>query len=181
MLLALLLVSCTTSSTVTYPVCEIDDAQVTPAAAYPGDTVVITATPLTEAWDTAVTFGATRAEIISLDRVGCDACDACVVEYGCDLCDDCDACDALCAADCSESVTVIVPDLSPGSVMIEMFNTHGPATPMAFEVLGAVDTAADDTGGADDSGADDSGADSAPDTAADTAAQGGDSGVDGGG
>ncbi|MCB9793235.1 MAG: hypothetical protein H6741_10955 [Alphaproteobacteria bacterium] len=58
---------------ITYPVCEIDDAQVTPAAACPGDTVVITRDAAHRAWDTAVTFWRHARRDHLLDQVGCDA------------------------------------------------------------------------------------------------------------
>ncbi|MCB9765161.1 MAG: hypothetical protein H6739_35635 [Alphaproteobacteria bacterium] len=156
--LLLALLSCTTAITSTFLTCEVDLAAVEPAAALPGDAITLTAGPLTESWDTAVLIGSERAEVVSLDRTGCEECDSCRVSYACDVCSDCDACDALCVSTCVETVTVLVPDLGAGPTAISMFNTHGGSKRLDFTVLS---TGGDDTGDtAGDDTADTSGGDS---------------------
>lgn len=141
--LAALGVACTTASTTKFPVCEVALMAVAPEAAAPGDVVVLTATPLSEAWDTALMVGGVRAPVLAVDRVGCEACDTCRDDEACEECGDCDACDATCAQECVETVTFQVPDLPEGTAWIELFNAHGGSDRLSIEVT----PAAEDTGG----------------------------------
>lgn len=148
----LLLLACTDAVSLTLPTCTVDLVTLAPTEAAPGDEVVVTASPVTETFDTALTVGGVRADVLSVDRVGCDACDACLDEAECGTCStDCDACDALCEAECIETITFVVPELAAGDATVELFNSHGGSDRLALNVLEA-----GQAGGAD-SGATDSG------------------------
>ena len=170
--------SCATDTKWLSARCQIDISEVAPTAALPGESVQLTATPLSKQWDTAIYVGSARALVLDVTRDGCDECDTCREDEGCTECSDCDACDALCATTCFETAPFEVPDTSAGQTSLRLFNNHGESRPVDFVVLGPDDTGADDTGAddtstddtsADDSGADDTGADdtSADDTSAD--------------
>ena len=79
-MLALLLFACDTTITSTSQSCEVDLISLTPAQVVPGDTVTLTAVPLTEAWDTAIRVGGLEAEVLAVTREGCDDCDVCQAE-----------------------------------------------------------------------------------------------------
>lgn len=149
----LLLLGCTETTTLTLPSCTVELHEAAPAAALPGEQVVVTATPVTEDFDTALSVGGVRAEIVSVDRADCDACDACMTDAECGTCSaDCDACDALCEATCVETITFVVPAVDAGETRIELFNAHGGSNRLAFEVLGASDSGDPGDSGATDSG-----------------------------
>ncbi|MCP4807179.1 MAG: hypothetical protein GY913_26200 [Proteobacteria bacterium] len=141
----LLLLACTETTTTTLPTCSVELVTATPESALPGDEVVLAASPVTVDYDTALSLAGARAEIVSVDRTGCDSCDTCLTDAECGTCaTDCDACDALCDATCVETITFIVPDVESGVTTIELFNTHGGSNRLSFEVLGTSDSG--DTG-----------------------------------
>ena len=122
LLLITLLTSCTlTDSTAVVDsanVCELALTQVAPEAASPGETIQLVLSPLTTADDTLVTIGGARAQLVSFERAGCEACDACRETYLCAPCfEDCDVCDLGCDAECVERVEVLVPSLPPGPAL----------------------------------------------------------------
>lgn len=145
MLILLLSLACYTSVSYNSATCDVSVDAAEPAEALPGDTVLIQAGPLTEDWDTAVTFGSARATLVSVDRTGCDECDSCRESAGCDACEDCDACDLSCEASCAESITAVVPTLAPGQAAIVVRNSRGVSKPLDFVVLPG-DTGVDDSG-----------------------------------
>ena len=146
-LLALLpLLACEDSSYAVSLRCDVFLSGATPAEARPGESVVLTGTPLTQVWDTAVYVGPTRAELTALDREGCDACDECKEDSDCTDCSDCDACDALCEEECVETATFVVPELEPGATGIRLINVHGQSEALPFTVLAATDTGGAETG-----------------------------------
>lgn len=170
LLLTAALLACTTTTTTIQPGCEVEVLGLEPAAAAPGETVRLTARPLTTDFDTAVSFGEVRGEIASLDREDCTECDACRDLNECTPCGDCSACDLSCEQTCEESLEVVVPEVDAGVVALQLFNSHGASGRVDFEVLTA--SGGDDTGGA----ADDTGSSSG-----DTGASGGDTGSAGSG
>ena len=140
-----LLLACVETTTTEVPVCEVELVSLEPASAEVGAEVLLVASPLSESWDTAVLVGGERAQLLGLSREGCDAC---IEDNECSSClSDCDPCDAQCAADCTESVSFLVPELPAGPTTVELFNTHGGSQRIAFEVLDSVDTGSTDTGG----------------------------------
>lgn len=145
MLILLLTLACYTAISYDNLTCDVSVGAAEPAEALPGDTVLIVAGPLTEIWDTAVTFGSTRATVVSVDRTGCDECDSCRESAGCSACEDCDACDLSCESSCAESITAVVPALPPGQAAIVVRNTRGVSMPLDFAVLPS-DTGVDDSG-----------------------------------
>lgn len=161
---------CTTSTSYIADRCDIGLGALSPAEAAPGASVVVTAGPLTRSWDTTVLLGGVSAQVVDLERSGCDSCDLCRNQADCNACDDCDDCDALCAVECVESLTFVVPELPAGSYSLQLVNGHGSSAGLSFTVLaplpadtGAPDTGAPDTG-APDTGAPDTGAPPAPPT-----------------
>lgn len=141
-MLALLLFACDTTITSTSQSCEVDLISLTPAQVVPGDTVTLTAVPLTEAWDTAIRVGGLEAEVLTVTREGCDDCDVCQAEQGCTGCkEDCDACDATCDT-CVETATFTVPALEAGDHAVLLFNANGGSNPVTLTVT-EPDTGAD--------------------------------------
>jgi hypothetical protein len=121
---------------------------------------------MTEVWDTAVSVGSAAAQVVSVDRTGCDDCDACRDDNTCTDCSTCETCDASCDV-CVETVTIVVPDVGAGTWDVEVVNRHGRSPAGTLTVTGAVDTGIDtgvdtgvDTGGTDtgvDTGGSDTG------------------------
>ncbi len=158
---------CTTTTIVGTPSCELVVEGVEPASAAPGESVVITASPLTTDFDTTVQLGDQTATIDEVLREGCDVCDECRETNECSGCSDCSACDLTCEQSCVETVVFTVPALDSGPTSLLLINSHGVSEVQSFEV-GSSDTGvADDTGGgADDTGgsADDTGTAGGDDT-----------------
>lgn len=143
MLLILLSLSCVTTVTTDDVTCDVSLDRAEPALGAPGETVVLYGDPITELWDTALTFGSARASVVSVDRSGCDECDSCRETAGCDGCGDCDDCDLSCAASCAPTITALVPALAPGEVAVVLRNSRGTSPPLSFRIL------AEDTGALD--------------------------------
>ncbi len=153
MLTALLILGCTTSTSTEVQICEVDLVAVTPEALLPGDEAVLTATPLTTDYDTALYLSGVRAQVTAVDRSGCEECDTCREDAECLVCQDCDTCDALCASDCLETVRFVVPELPPGPATVQLYNTYGGSDPLTVEILGApIDTSGSDTAGSGTAG-----------------------------
>jgi len=131
----LLLLGCLPSTISSFPTCDVDLVSVSPAAATVGEAVTLTATPLTEDWDTAIRVGGIEAPVLGVEREGCSACDSCRSTEACSCTEDCDTCDALCAEECVETVTFTVPDLTPGEYDIVLFNAHGGSAPLSLVVV----------------------------------------------
>lgn len=134
---ALLLPACTTTAVVTLGTCDV--ALFTPSAEElrPGEPLTLGGTPLTTDWDTVVYVGGVEAEVTALERVGCQTCDTCRTESLCTECGDCDDCDRLCAEQCDETLTVLVPDVEPGPADVWIINRHGRSETLQITVLGA--------------------------------------------
>lgn len=135
--------------------CDITTTSVDPSAAYVGDQVRVSATPLTSSFDTAVYVGGDRALLVDLVRENCEVCDECKSDNDCNECGDCDDCDAACADTCDEYVLFEVPAREPGPTVVQIYNAHGESQTIEFEVLAAPDTGGDS--GSSDSGSTDSG------------------------
>lgn len=158
-LLAVLLVlgACAEETSTTWNPCDVTLVSLAPGSGPTGTQVEAVGTPFTDAWDTAVYVGSARATILSLDRIGCEAWDACVSSTGCNPCDDCDDCDPD-RSQCLERVRFSVPDVDPGQVWIQVFNRRGQSNRLGFTVepldedTGPQDTA--DTGSGDTAAAD---------------------------
>ncbi len=141
MLTLLLLAACETTSTSGTATCSLGVPTLAPTSAAPGEQVTMTATPLSEAWDTAVTVGASRATIVDLDRSTCEECDDCRDTGGCSRCGECTDCEETCAT-CVETVTFVVPELEPGTWTVELVNRYGRSEQVQLTVTAAADTAA---------------------------------------
>lgn len=158
MLLLLALSACDTTVNTDFASCQVDLIDLAPTSGLPGETVTLQAHPVTTTFDTVLSMGGTNAELVSVDRTGCDTCDDCRTTWACLECGgDCDPCDSLCATTCEETVVFTVPQLDAGAYQIELFNAHGHSDRVAFEVLGVTDTGNGDSGAGGDSGNGDSG------------------------
>ena len=96
---------------------------------------------MTSIWDTAVYFSDTRAEVIDLQREGCEECDECRESNRCKACDDCDACDMLCEQECSESIDFIAPEVAGTSAAVSFYNGHGQSNAISVMFEQGSDTA----------------------------------------
>ncbi len=141
MVLALLM-GCTTTTSSLPPTCELSAPELSVETASPGVSVTAHATPMTTAWDTVVTVGAQRAEVVTVERNGCEACDACTETNACSTCGiTCAACVDACAA-CDETVVFVVPELPEGSHDVVVRNGVGSSPRAVLAVTGTDDTAA---------------------------------------
>ncbi len=144
---------------------------VEPASGFPGDTIVATGAPFSEAYDTLILVGGFRATVVDVDREQCTKCDTCRDEAGCGGCkSDC--------ADCEETVEFTLPAATAGETTLTILNQFGGSEAIPFTMLGVdtgADTAADtsdtaaDTGETADTGQADTSTDTSADTATDTA------------
>lgn len=137
-----LLMGCTTTTSSLPPTCELSALELSVETAWPGVRVTAHTTPMTTAWDTVVTVGSQRAEVDTVERDGCEACDACTEANACSTCGiTCAACVDACAA-CDESVVFVVPDLDGGRHDVVVRNGVGSSPRAALTVTGMSDTAA---------------------------------------
>ena len=146
-LLLFLFSGCDDAFTVSSPRCEVRLDAVTPEGGAVGDEAVATGGPFTDRIDTALFLGATRANILQVDRSGCDTCDSCREERECGECGECPACGPVCDV-CIETVAFFVPAASEGAQELVLFNSHGSSNALEFTVQEETDTDADpvDTG-----------------------------------
>ncbi|MDP2313467.1 MAG: hypothetical protein Q8P41_11220 [Pseudomonadota bacterium] len=134
----LLMVACESTTITSDPTCAIELPTLSTTTAAPGESIVLTTTPLTEVWDTVVTVGSLTAEIVEVDRSTCDDCDDCRDTGGCASCGECDACTTACDT-CVETLTFIVPDLAAGEWPVELVNRHGRSESVLLTVSGAAE------------------------------------------
>lgn len=132
-MLLLLAIACEDTTVDTVPTCPLGEPTMSVSSAAPGDEVRLTLSPLTEAWDTAITVGSARATVKSLERDNCDDCDDCRDSGGCTACSECTACETTCG-ECLESVTFVVPDLAAGTWPVTVINSHGTSVPVSLVV-----------------------------------------------
>lgn len=153
-----------TLSAVEYPATCTLPTPVPESSAAPGTAVWATGGSLTSLNDTVVTVGSAQAEVLVVDRTGCDALDTCRSDNGCGTCVDCDAC-AADEASCVERVKFKVPAVGAGDQAFTVRNAYGTSGTGSITVIGADtggdtgDTDTGDTGGTDtgDTGGTDTG------------------------
>jgi len=149
----LMMMGCAQSTVSTIDLCDVTLVSAEPAAAAPGDVVVITGSPLTTDYDTALYVGGARAQVTAVDRDECSECDTCREEAECLVCGDCDECDAICESDCVETVSFVVPAVAEGDAVVQLYNTYGGSGALTLEILGTSDTGdTGDTGDTSDTG-----------------------------
>jgi hypothetical protein len=167
--LLLVLAACDATSVTLSQNCDVRIATLNPSTSQPGEIVAAEGGPMTQVWDTAVYVDGARAEVVGLERQGCEACDACKEENQCKACDDCDDCDALCDADCTEVVQFVAPDNEEGTVQVSLFNGHGQSNSVPLLMTSNSDTGLDsgDTSDTDTASPVDSGVIESTDTADD--------------
>jgi hypothetical protein len=167
--LLLVLAACDSTSVTLSQNCDVRIATLNPSTSQSGEIVAAEGGPMTQVWDTAVYVDGARAEVVSIDRQGCDACDSCKEENKCEACDDCDDCDALCATDCTEIVQFVTPENEAGTVQVSLFNGHGQSNSVPLLMTSNNDTGFDSgaSSGTDSASPVDSGATEPTDTADD--------------
>jgi hypothetical protein len=133
MLALLLLFACETTTTTTEPVCTLGVPTLSAGSAAPGETIVVTVSPLSEQWDTSITVGSARADVVAFDRSTCDDCDQCRDTGGCTVCGTCDACTTPCDT-CVETVSFVVPALTAGDYPVEIVNRNGRSAQVTLTV-----------------------------------------------
>lgn len=146
------LFACSGAVPAEFAICEL---QITPnpAEAFPGEPVDVVGGPTSVTFDTVVTVGGVAAQVLDITREGCDFCDVCRADNNCLSCaGTCIACEELCAADCVETTTLVVPDgVGYGETDIAIVNTFGTGT-APFLVLGAPPEPTGDTGSTEPTG-----------------------------
>lgn len=142
--LPLALLGCGDPPPPTFLQCELR-LSLEPPQAEPGDLVVLTGRPMSEAADTDVRIGGLRATIIAFDDAAgpCASCESCRLAALCTDCERCPSCAEACAP-CTPSATVEVPDLDPGEHAVSLVNRFGVSRPLSLLVL---PTAPDPEGG----------------------------------
>ena len=149
-LFILAFLSCSSTPVTLAQNCDVRLSSVSPTSVSDGDTVRGVGGPMTSIWDTAVYVDGTRAELVSLQRDGCEACDECKQENSCTACDDCDECDAQCDSECVESVDFLAPSVDGTSANVSFYNGHGQSNPISIMYTSGTDTAdPEDSGGTD--------------------------------
>lgn len=141
------LIGCNPDILEQYRVCLVTGDPM-PAEAAPGDVVLLRGAPMSEPFDTVVRVGGVVAEVMSVERDGCTACDACRAEEGCSSCGPCPDCDADCGG-CEQALSFLVPDIPGGPTVIMVYNQHGTSAPIPFQVWREPDTGLTPDTGAD--------------------------------
>jgi hypothetical protein len=144
--------ACADPLTVSDSTCDVEILAVSPDAGSPGETIALTARPLTTTFDTAVHLDSTRASVVNVSREGCESCDSCREEENCAVCGDCDSCDTSCKATCVEQLEFIVPELAPGAVTVRVTNQHGASGGLTFTIAAPADTGSTTDTGPSDTG-----------------------------
>lgn len=121
--------------------CTVTLDSVAPAAATPGETAIVSGSPFTTLYDSALYVGSSRATLLDLDRTGCESCDECRDDENCTACGDCDACDSVCDA-CVETLSFEVPEETVGTTALQLYNRYGHSASLSFEVTTNADTGA---------------------------------------
>jgi predicted metal-dependent enzyme (double-stranded beta helix superfamily) len=158
-ILILFLAGCSTTSVDLAKDCDVRLASLTPASGSPGETITAVVHPVTTVWDTAVYMGSNRAEVVDVDRTGCEECDQCKKENECNECEDCDACDVTCNTGCTETVSFTAVTAGSGNLEVSIYNGYGQSNTQSFDMVNIPlrDTSAIDTASEHDTSAIDSG------------------------
>lgn len=101
-----------------------------------GDTIVATGGEFSVDYDTVVLVDATSATVIDVERENCAFCDGCreAIEPPCDACEECVGCEQSCLG-CVQTVTFVVPNVTPGATAIVLTNRFGTSDAIPFTVL----------------------------------------------
>ncbi len=137
----LLLTSCSSTPVTLAQNCDVRLESLSETTVLEGQAVRGVGGPMTTIWDTAVYVSGTRAEVIELQRSGCDACDDCKEVNDCNACDDCDPCDAVCEAECTESFEFVAPEIAGTSAAVSFYNGHGQSNAISITYGVPADTA----------------------------------------
>ena len=124
LLLSLIYVSCTDGEIIESNDCGVSLTELPELKSE--SEIVLSATPLSDIWDTYVSIDGTSAEITSLQRLSCGSCDTCRVEQQCDSCEECTECTALCDSSvCFEEMTILTPVLTQSTAQLQIINKYG--------------------------------------------------------
>jgi hypothetical protein len=148
------LAGCATGTIDQFQTCELDLA-LSASVGAPGAVVVATGGPYTSVRDTRVAIGGVPAEVVKVERVGCEFCDQCRLDADCAPCGPCFGIDLepdeqlSCFGDgleeppvppacdsCVESMAFLVPEGAPvGNTAIYAVNANGASGLIPFLVL----------------------------------------------
>ena len=73
--------------------------------------------------------------VLDVNRDSCAECDECRDIQGCSICQDCDECDTICEATCEATLAIEIPDISPGSVQLQIYNSYGQSNALEIHVV----------------------------------------------
>ena len=141
------LLACDSSDVILSDKCTVEIEQISPSPLIAGQEATLIATPMSEPWDSRIAFGDTSVLATELDRINCDACDSCRLQYECLDCLDCDSCDSLCEETCIEQMSFQVPSNLEGTFQLYLVNRFGQSSPSEITILGLEqDTGINDSG-----------------------------------
>ncbi len=165
-ILMFVVAGCSTTTVDLAKDCDVRLASLSPEQGVSGDTIVASVQPVTTVWDTAVYMGSSRAEVVGVDRNGCEECDECKKENDCTECEDCDSCDVTCEEGCTETVSFIAVTAGSGALPVSIYNGYGQSNSKPFEIVTAQagDTSTTDTASESDTSDVDSGESEATDS-----------------
>lgn len=125
---------CTTEETSVDVRCEI---QVTPPSEMSalGESMTLSAFPMTEVFDTHVQINQSVATVSSIAQENCTECDACRENAGCTDCAYCADCDVTCQS-CEHSLTIDIPSDLPQSndYWLTIYNSLGSSEPIQINL-----------------------------------------------
>ena len=145
--MALWLFACDSSEVVLSDKCTVEIENINPLPLTAGQEATIIATPMSEPWDSRITFDNVSVLASNLERLNCEACDSCRLRYECIDCFDCDSCDSICKSTCKEQLTFEVPNELTGAYQLYLINRFGQSAPMNIVVEATrQDTGLNDSG-----------------------------------
>ena len=127
------ILACDTTDVTTLNRCEITVHETTPSVAVVGETLQINAYPLTQEWDTLVTFNDQPASVLSVLKEDCTECEDCRSTNACTTCSYCETCSIECNS-CKHLLETTVPILSASTAEILIHNAQGSSDPYFLEI-----------------------------------------------
>ena len=127
------ILACDTTDVITLNRCELTVYETTPSVAIAGERLQISAYPLTEEWDTSITFNDQPAPVLSVQKQECSECEDCRSANACTTCSYCEACSLECST-CDHLLETTVPDLPSSQAEILIHNAQGSSNPYFLEI-----------------------------------------------
>ena len=127
------ILACDSAEIITLNRCEIAIQETVPSLAVIGESLEIKAYPLTEEWDTSVTFNDQSAAVLSIQKQDCSDCEECRSLNACTTCSYCEACTSECDR-CEHVLEVTVPALPSSQAEILIYNAQGSSSPYLLDI-----------------------------------------------